>query len=94
MTIQQARERGEALANAKLDDETFQWILRCSYHKARTTGHSPKYVPILLVDEIKDHFFRQRINLASRCYLEMLTELSRKERSLHHAGVFLTKAAF
>lgn len=62
MTIQEARKRGEGLTNAKLDDETFRRILRYAYRKARVTGHSPTYVPILLVDEIKDHFFRECIN--------------------------------
>lgn len=74
MTIQEARERGEDLANAKLDDETFERILHYSYRKARMTGHSPEYVPLLLVDEIKDHFCRERINQVSREYQEMLKE--------------------
>lgn len=71
MTIQQARQRAEGLANAKLDDQTFQWILRYSYHKARITGHSPTYVPLLLVDEIKDHFFRQCINRLAQLMREV-----------------------
>lgn len=79
MTIQEARERGECLARAVLDEETFQRILRYSYRKARMTGHGPDYVPLLLVDEIKDHFFRERINQANRDYREMLAELNRME---------------
>ncbi len=89
MTIQQARKRAEALANAKLDDETFRWILRYAYRKARITGHSPQYVPLLLVDEIKDHVFRQRVNQVSRDYRDILAQLNRK-----HAGMFPTRVLF
>lgn len=93
MTIQEARAKGEALAHEKLDEETFDGILRYSIRKARMTGHSMDYVPLLLVDEIKDHFFRERINKVSRDYREMLDELSRIDSGRHgkHAKPFFTE---
>ena len=62
MTIQQARESAEAKAGRKLTQEQFDEVLTYTRHKTAVNGHDEEYVPLLLVDEIKNFIFREVIN--------------------------------
>lgn len=76
MTIQQARQRGEQLAGERLDERTFEEVLAYTTRKSRMTGHQDDYIPLLLVDEIKDHIYRNRINNSSRKLIQLRKEVS------------------
>ena len=76
MTIQQARQRGEQLAGERLDEQTFDEVLAYTTRKSRMTGHQDDYIPLLLVDEIKDHIYRNRINNSSRKLIQLRKEVS------------------
>lgn len=76
MTIQQARQRGEQLAGERLDERTFEEVLAYTIRKSRMTGHQDDYIPLLLVDEIKDHIYRNRINNSSRKLIQLRKEVS------------------
>lgn len=62
MTIQEARQQAELAAGRKLDDQTFHEVLEYTRHKAKVTGHSEDYVPLLLFDEVRNHIFREQIS--------------------------------
>lgn len=66
MTIQEARAAAELKIGKRLDEQEFQEILAYTKHKAKVTGHDEDYVPLLLMDEIKDSVFRDTINEVSR----------------------------
>ncbi len=76
MTIQQARQRGEQLAGERLDEQTFEEVLAYTTRKSRMTGHQDDYIPLLLVDEIKDHIYRNRINNSNRKLIQLRKEVS------------------
>ena len=78
MTIQEARQRAESLAGQKLDEQTFQEVLDYTVRKSRMTGHDDSYVPLLLVDEIKDHIYRERINASYYAIKEFEKEASKQ----------------
>ena len=75
MTIQQARQRGEQLAGERLDEQTFEEVLAYTTRKSKMTGHQDDYIPLLLVDEIKDHIYRNRINNSSRKLIQLRKEV-------------------
>lgn len=62
MTIEEARKIAELSLGQRLDEQTYQEVLAYTRRKAYLTGHGDDYVPLLLVDEIKDHVFREKIN--------------------------------
>lgn len=76
MTIQEARQKGESLAGQRLDEQTFQEVLAYTARKSRMTGHDDDYIPLLLVDEIKDHISRERINQYNRQLIQFRKEVS------------------
>lgn len=78
MTIQQARQRGEQLAGERLDERTFEEVLAYTTRKSRMTGHDDSYIPLLLVDEVKDHIYRDHINTYNRQLTEMRKEVSKQ----------------
>ena len=78
MTIQQARQRGEQLAGQRLDEQTFQEVLAYTARKSSMTGHDDDYIPLLLVDEIKDHISRERINQYNRQLIQFRKEVSKQ----------------
>lgn len=78
MTIQEARQKGESLAGQRLDEQTFQEVLAYTVRKSRMTGHDDDYIPLLLVDEIKDHISRERINQYNRQLIQLRKEVSKQ----------------
>ncbi len=60
--IYDARKQAEHITGQKLSDDTFKGILYYTISKALSTNHTLLYVPVLLVDEIRDHFARLIIN--------------------------------
>lgn len=75
MTIQEARNLAEADAGRKLTDNEFRFILCYTRRKARLTGHDASYVPLLLIDEIKNHIFRECLNKISTDFVLCLSEI-------------------
>lgn len=61
MTISQAREQGERLSGRRLDDQSFEAVLDYTTRKSRMTGHTDDYIPLLLVDEINNYVYRERM---------------------------------
>ena len=75
MTIQEARNIAEGEAGRKLTDREFRFVLCYTKRKARLTGHDVSYVPLLLIDEIKNHVFRENINSISNAFVHCLSEI-------------------
>lgn len=88
MTIQEARERGESLGGRRLDDKAFADVLEYTIRKSRMTGHDDDYIPLLLVDEIKDRIHRENQNTVSRELAAMRKEAQECVPSVSalHAG--------
>ncbi len=78
MTIQEARQKGESLAGQRLDEQTFQEVLAYTARKSRMNGHDDDYIPLLLVDEIKDRISRERINQYNRQLIQFRKEVSKR----------------
>lgn len=70
MTCQEARAIAEEQAGKRLADEEYEKILAYSFHKARINGKDADYVPLLLMDEIKNYFFDEALNARSRRLME------------------------
>lgn len=75
MTIQEARNIAEGEAGRKLTDREFRFVLCYTKRKARLTGHDVSYVPILLIDEIKNHILRENINSISNEFRHCLSKI-------------------
>lgn len=66
MTIQEARERAERRAGKRLSEEEFEEVLAYTLRKVNRIGETEDYVPLLLMDEIKNHFTFAAINRISK----------------------------
>lgn len=80
MTNIEARQIAERRAGRRLDENEYAEILDYTRHKAFVNGHGEDYVPLLLLDEIKNHCIRENINLISHEFMAIMKEFERDVR--------------
>ncbi len=70
MTCEEVREEVERECGRRLSDEVYSKILAYTMHKAMINGKDSEYVPLLLRDEIRNHFIAESIDQRSKAMME------------------------